>query len=237
MKYILALTSILIVACGGTKKTDQYSEVDMIEPMHKISLYKGACFGRCPSYEFEINRNGIMQFRSIRFTQKEGIYTKKLDESVCAKIFDYIDDINYMAFETEYPSNIPDMPLIRIKYYFNGKIKKVQGKMERPEEIKTLQKMLEELAESTDRWTEVEEDEYDKHYNLKDTQLIVSFTKDTLVPRWIKNYKAYGLQIIQQMAANQNVYMLKFDPETTSAKSLKAILDNDAAVNEVVFRK
>ena len=76
MKYLTILIMIAsFAACKSTKKaentigaivetTDEPTTTVMTKDTAIISMYKGGCFGKCPSYDFSINQYGEMYFKS-----------------------------------------------------------------------------------------------------------------------------------------------------------------------------
>ena len=51
----------------------------------------------------------------------------------------YITDVDLWQYDDDYPSNITDVPRIRITHFKNGKTKNVVGDLKRPEAIKKLE--------------------------------------------------------------------------------------------------
>ena len=235
-------------ACKSTKKaentigaivetTDESTTTVMTKDTAIISMSKGGCFGKCPSYDFSINQYGEMYFKSKRYCKKEGIFAKQLGEVETKALFAKISEANLFDMQDEYKSMIPDMPLITISYNDGTTDKTVKGKLERPESLKVIQKELEALAQTIDGWVLQRETTMQQLPQYNFGELIVQLADNVLLPKWIKSYSNYDLTLVKQIAPNQNLYLLKYDQRKANPAVMKKELTNDPAVKTVSYNK
>lgn len=246
MKYLTILALILsFAACKSTKKVEQVVNLqsehsintDIAQDTAIISMTKGGCYGRCPSYDFSITQHGLMTFKSKRFCKKEGVFNKQLNDLETKELFAKFKAADLFSMEDNYESMIPDMPMITISYNDGKKEKTVRGKLERPESLKALQKELESYAQTTEGWDLVGQTEMQQQAQFNFGELIVELKEKVLVPKWIKGYGTYDLALIKQVAPNRNLYLLKYDQRKANPDVIKAALEKDDSVISVSFNK
>lgn len=73
-------------------------------------MHRTACFGKCPTYSLDINKNGSVTYTSVRFTKFEGIYTKKFPIDKVKNIFLQINLLKLDTCKNEYEQMIADLP-------------------------------------------------------------------------------------------------------------------------------
>jgi len=121
-----------------------------------IEMSKTACFGTCPVYEVKINGKGAVNYEGLKFVKVEGKHTKTLShEATNALIKAYID-ADFWAFEDEYTSEISDLPTTFIAFSHDGKSKRIKDYYKAPEELKALEKLVENIVEEGN-WEKAEE--------------------------------------------------------------------------------
>jgi uncharacterized protein DUF6438 len=139
---ILLALSFLMVACG-TKKYDATSFIEM---------KKDPCFGYCPVYVFKIDGTGHATFSGERNVEKEGNWTRTLSPEETQVLFQTFENANFWDFEEEYTDSVTDLPTTWITFSHLGQTKTIKDYYGAPEALKTLEKLVEDIAETSDGW-------------------------------------------------------------------------------------
>lgn len=149
MKNIFLLSIlILFTAC----KTGKQSRPETAS----FEMIKTPCFGTCPEYTFTLDITGKATFDGKRNVDKIGLYQKTFTYQEVRKLIDAFEAANFWAFkEKYYDPGVSDMPSTYVTFNHNTKSKKVEDQFNAPKELKALEKMLEELANS-EGWTKSE---------------------------------------------------------------------------------
>lgn len=142
--FILCAVLLSLTACESNPYTTSSIEMDA-----------GACFGSCPVYEITINGDGAVKYVGKENTPKMGEYNKQLSPEATKTLFDAFSTSNFFTFEDEYTSTISDLPTTNISFNHSGKSKKIKDYYGAPEELDALEKMVEDVANSTG-WTKKE---------------------------------------------------------------------------------
>lgn len=142
---VLILAVFLLVAC----KTKQASvEVpNDIEAKEKfVSLYKGACYGKCPVYKITINGDGSFLYYGKSNVQKLGSYKGFIPEEETEPLFDKLITYEWSSFPDEYPIDNVDFPQFTIEYYDGNIRKKIRANSNAAKELIQLAESLEMLS-------------------------------------------------------------------------------------------
>lgn len=149
MKNLILLSFFAILFLTNCEAPAPYAD-------SKIEMTKTACFGACPDYDISIDGNGIALFEGRQHAPRKGSYQLNIGQEKAKTIFDAFQNANFWAFEDEYTSNISDLPTTFLTFSHDGKSKKIKDYYGSPDELKALEKMLEELVDE-DGWGEVKE--------------------------------------------------------------------------------
>ena len=124
LSFIAVSVLIIFSACAQQKKTT--SKVSTATPATKaiqqLVMERTACFGTCPAYRLEINKDGKVIFTSWHFTKYEGVYEKSFAPAEVSKLFRQFESYKVDTCSEEYFNQIQDMP--GVNYYFTYKDKK-----------------------------------------------------------------------------------------------------------------
>ena len=209
-------------------------------------MSKGACFGKCPIYKIEIYEGGYTKYFGERYSDKLGTYEKQLDQdtyNTLIKAFDNSDFYNYKDF---YESNIPDAPTIKMTYINKKQEEKtIVGKLDRPDELKDLQVLIEDIASSKE-WTllekleeePVEERDESAKPKLIKTEIIIEPKPGIPLSKWFNEKKElYGVRIINKVAPNLNLWLITYDKKMIDGDMLMQILHDDPSILSAEFNK
>ena len=233
-------SALLINSCKAPKEVDDLTEADL-----RFKMIKGACFGKCPIYKIEIYEGGYTKFYGDRFCDKLGIYDKTLSKEAYKMLVNSFEDANFYDFKDEYESNVPDAPLVKISYKSkNNPIKNVTGKLNRPQELRELQVLLEDIASSKD-WNliekyeeEIEEVKKDTKPKVIKTEIIIEPKEDIMLSNWFsEKKKLYGVRIIKKIAPNLNLWLITYDTKKVDGDMILQILQNDSDIISAEFNK
>jgi hypothetical protein len=134
----------LIVICSGClvlPKSNNDSPVIFIE--------KSACFGECPVYKSEIYLSGRITYQGISNTKLKGSFCAKLDKKSLNNLIDAFNQNNYFSLNENYVSQKKDLPSTRTGFNYKGQQKQILDYDNAPSELKHLEKMLENIVDTT----------------------------------------------------------------------------------------
>ena len=136
-KLFLILFSIFL-CCGLQKKTTT-SEKDVI-----ISLQRTACFGTCPIYKIEIDKDGSGSYTGTKFVKNIGVTKFNLSKTQLNLILTQAEAIGFINMKEEYSEPISDLPTTFIQIR-NKKIKDYAGA---PKTLKNLENLIDQLYQN-----------------------------------------------------------------------------------------
>ena len=125
MKKLVLLALAFLIFCSAQAKHRKHKKSG--KPLNKIETIKmqrTACYGRCPTYIIELNKNGLAYYTAYRFTADSGVFEKYIGEKRAGEIFDQAINSNIDTCQNVYPMRIPDLPglIFTIKYTDSTKI-------------------------------------------------------------------------------------------------------------------
>lgn len=153
MKFLIYSIFVLLLApCNKSKQlgnaTDNVSDNSKVIIIYQCSV----CFGRCPAFIMTIDgASKQITFNGQSDTDKIGTYTKTISDAEITNLVSAFEKINFFSFEDKYLGTITDFPSKYTTYSNNGKTKKIQDRSGAPGELRTLENMLQTIADS-DGW-------------------------------------------------------------------------------------
>lgn len=235
MRILCAILLIAsLVSCGSQKA--------LIGDNFSVTMDKGSCFGSCPVYSLNINNKGYASYEGERFTDKIGNHGLQLPSSKFNAVAKAFADADLASFDDNYPSNIADLPNTTIAYINNTLSKRISGKEERPQKLKDLQGMLEEIAQM-DGWMSLDtiaaEDlvEKTKDEDLIKNEIIIKFAAGTFISRWMKQFKDYSLYVKKPLADDKMTWLTHFNVKKIDPETFLDQIKKDPAVIEAEFNK
>jgi len=162
MKYTLSsiLFSILLISCASTKegkdKVNSSDKAEFKNVSKDDSLFayirRGACFGKCPTYELRIYNSGYTELNGIRFVDLIGEYTTTISKEKMRAFVEKAKSIGYMEMEDVYDNEmVTDLPEMQTSIVINGIRKAVRRRYNFPQEIVSFEKLFDALLES-EKW-------------------------------------------------------------------------------------
>lgn len=215
----------------------------------KISMKKGSCFGSCPVYKLEINKNGLATFTGERFTDKFGEHTLELDSRKMEEVTAAFDNSDLAQYKDVYESSIQDLPTITLSYTNEGNTKTIVGKRERPAPVRNLQKLLEDIVkmegwvptdptnveETEEEQEETDEEAEEDEPEIIENEFIIKFKNGTWLSRWVKDYNAYGLRVSKPLSDDQMTWLVRYKKDTIEPEAFMAKLQSDSAIESVEY--
>ena len=165
MKYILSsiLFSILLISCASTKegkdniKSSDKTEFKDIEKGDSLFAYirRGACFGKCPTYEMKIYNSGFTELIGTRAIDLLGTYTTTISKDKMHALIAKAKSIGYFAMDDVYDNEmVTDLPETKTSIVIDGKRKAIRRRYKYPEAILGFEKLFDAFLE-TEKWTQI----------------------------------------------------------------------------------
>ncbi len=88
----------------------------------RIGFYCTGCYGSCPSLYIEIDQLGNILFNGIRYTEKKGFFSGKLDPNILKLIINKVNFIDWSKIEKSYSANYTDAATCKIQIQFKNKL-------------------------------------------------------------------------------------------------------------------
>jgi len=154
-RVLTLLIFVFLVTSLVTAQSKKKSKKKLKEGF--VEMKKTVCYGRCPVYTIRISTTGQAIYEGEKNVKKEGKYTKQLPASEVNALFEKFNQSNIYSLNDQYDDKrISDLPSTIITYSYNGKTKSILDRYNGPEELKTLEGLIEQIAES-DGWQKTED--------------------------------------------------------------------------------
>jgi hypothetical protein len=160
MKFILLSSFLFLLApCNGQKKTtsSQGQTNDLKTVM--ITYHQTVCFGKCPAFTLTINGEKKMAaYHGEANVDKIGDYEKSISENQLNDLIAAFEKYHFFDLKDSYKSEATDFPSKFTTYTVDGKTKKVEDMYDAPSDLKALEKLLENFANS-EGWTKINKED------------------------------------------------------------------------------
>lgn len=107
-----------------------------------IEMEKSPCFGLCPVYHLTVYRNGSMKVHAKQNMKISGIHTLQLGKSEFKSLRTRLEKMGLEKYQDEYREPVADAPSTEVRYFIDGRPKKIFTNFIFPE---PLQKITDEL--------------------------------------------------------------------------------------------
>ena len=116
----IALGILLLVVCiSAFAKQSKHKKKSLpANEIVSVSLFHSACYGRCPVYTIEVNKNGIATYTATLFNPDTGVFTKNIGVAKATEVINRFNAYRVDTFQDRYASRFTDMPgtVFTIKY-------------------------------------------------------------------------------------------------------------------------
>jgi hypothetical protein len=158
--FAVASLALMFTACaqqkkttGGTAKTTKTTKA--IVGVSYISMERTSCFGRCPSYQVEIFRNGIVRYTGRQFTEYTGVYEREIEPKDAQKLMKEFTNYRVDTCKDVYENMIADIPGIIYGFTIDGKEKKIHNAHFGPKYLQVMANKIDAVAKPGIGWRKV----------------------------------------------------------------------------------
>ncbi|MEM9847171.1 MAG: DUF6438 domain-containing protein [Bacteroidota bacterium] len=228
----------IVLCCSSCSLFNSFNlkETDLSQLDKLVEMSKGGCYGRCPIYELTIYDNGVMTYDGKRFTEKEGLYIKKMSDSDLKALKTMLKDANLRQFRDAYKARLPDLQSVSISYYEADFIKTIIGKDGRPDVVMEIQGELERYADSEGWELRAKNGDGLPDY-IVENELRVSLQDNVDIYAWARKYRKQGMMVIRNMSTSNNLWLVEFNATKNDPKEVLAIVQADLEVANAEFNR
>jgi Domain of unknown function (DUF6438) len=123
------------------------------------SLHRSPCFGRCPSFAYELYEDGRVIYHGYAYAARMGNYTTKTDEAFMKRVADKALSIKYLSLFDHYPTAdmaVSDVPTTTTYIRIGKDGKKITNNYDPPKELTDFEQWLEAQFETLN-WQQAKE--------------------------------------------------------------------------------
>jgi hypothetical protein len=91
----------------------------------RITLIRGACYGRCPTYQIEIHGDGTVLYEGKANVATKGRHTGKISHASLGELVEVFRKADYFSLAERYESGVTDNPTFVSSISFDGVTKSV----------------------------------------------------------------------------------------------------------------
>lgn len=157
----ITISAIFFSACAQQKNATKGQKNVKVQAsasnLEQVVMERTPCFGTCPAYRVEINKNGKVIYTSWSNTKYEGVYEKNFDAGEVAALFSQFDKYKVDTCNVEYNNIIPDVPGINFHFKYKGKEKSIHNAHFGPEFIGQLAAETDKFSQINDTWKKTAE--------------------------------------------------------------------------------
>ncbi len=150
MKKITLVILSVLIGFTSIARNNKHKKKQSGNEIISVELNRTGCYGRCPTYMVEINKDGIATYTAIRFTTDSiGTYRKKIGK---AKAMEILNEINSYQVDTckDTYRYVPDLPGLNLTIKYQNKTKSIVNAKNGPSFLLHLGKIIEDAGLKAD---------------------------------------------------------------------------------------
>jgi len=226
------LIVLMLSSCGSNIK-----DVGLSEMRKDIEMRKGPCYGRCPVYTLRVYEKGIVTYEGERFTDRLGIYIKRIPEEQYVELLETFQKVNLWQFDDVYKGDIPDAQTVSITYIEEGDFKSVTGKDGRPDDVMKLEILLESIASNKQDWVLKQKPPSAFPDYVITEEIIVQLPEEVNINRWVRKYRKNRMVLKKQLREESPYWLITYDKDTITPKEILDKIRRDQQVQSAEFNK
>ncbi len=243
--FLFAVLAFSMIACKGSKQSaEEKKEVVVEEPMEEknmvdseilsLAVKRNACYGRCPTFEFTVDKTGAATYHGQRFVEKLGIWKGQVETDVLRDLWTFCDSLDLAKYDGTYKSGAMDAPISSLKIGRKDSIQTIVGDFAMPDEIKLAMSYLDSMSKQAA--SEMELYEANVPRGIVPGETIVNVKPDGTPEAICESFAEYGLKVKKKVSPALSLYVLTFD-ENQNAGRLLVLLKNHPMVIEAQFNQ
>ena len=204
--FLISFVAIAFMFTGcGASANMSLNNMDKV-----IEMTKGPCYGRCPVFTLTVYDKGIVSYKGERYTDRLGTYVKKLEKEEMERLLREFKNANLWQYKDAYRGRIPDMQSVSISYYEGSRKKTVTGKEIRPNSVKWLESLLDQVAQSNTGWIQKEAPQDNVPDYLIPNELVVELSEGIDPEEWAKSYVQADM-LLEKRLNDTEFWVFSFD--------------------------
>lgn len=201
-----------------------------------IEMAKGPCYGNCPVFTLTIFENGLASYKGERNTERLGTYVKKLDKTQMERLLREFKSANLWQYRDVYTGRIPDVQSVAITYFEGSRKKTIAGKEVRPNAVKWLESILDQVANDPDGWELKEPPQDTKPDYIIPNELVVELDDGISPEEWAENYIEADM-VAERQFGDTGYWIFSFDDSLVSPDQMLEKVRTDENVLSAEFNK
>ena len=150
------LTSVRVASLAATIGVTTAGAQETVPADLLITLERTECYGTCPAYSVTIDAKGNVTYRGLKLVRVGGRRSDQIPVSRVADLWAAAERIRFFELRNRYSAMITDLPTTFVKIKGGGRSKRVEDYVAGPDELKELQRLIDETAR-TKRWVSLDE--------------------------------------------------------------------------------
>lgn len=131
--FVGVLGLVLMGACSSNKASGSDSSADLKYKIERIEYFTSACFGTCPQFKIEIDKDRKAVYTAKRFNMSqdfeaphpEGVFEGVIDEATYNSILKKLNDMDFPNLQDRYKVDYTDAQTGNLKIIYDGGKEKV----------------------------------------------------------------------------------------------------------------
>jgi hypothetical protein len=127
-------------------KTEPVKQNEAAKQDVYFEIERTPCFGKCPVYKMTIQADGMATLMGKQNIDYIGTYNKRVDKATMDMLVSEFNKAGFFNMKDEYTEKVMDLPTTWVTFKYKGKSKKIRDYYKAPQELKDLEKLLQNIA-------------------------------------------------------------------------------------------
>ena len=141
--FLMLMPGLISVAQPSKQKKKKVQSKEIVS----VSLRHGACFGRCPVYKIDVNKNGIATYTGMMFVPDSGVYTKNIGKKAAMEIIGTFTTCRIDTFRDKYENQIQDLPGAELTIDYGTRVKSIYNALLGPPLLARLRSKIDSIIQ------------------------------------------------------------------------------------------
>jgi hypothetical protein len=156
-KIALVILMLSTISCALAKKSKQKKiPKATVSNIVSVGIHRTMCFGQCPDYTIDINKDGTATYTGKRFTQDTGIFQKNIGVEKAKGIIDMFVKYRVDTCKDIYENPLPDLPGLNVTIVYKKSKKTIYSAAFGPDFLKEIAAVIDESGtKNDDSWKKI----------------------------------------------------------------------------------